>query len=312
MLASSIPAKFPVVWGVNATSSYIRVIPTTTADPTAASLSLGWPPDTGTPTGSGGTPPDIRDENGILNEIVAWVQWLNAGGPVFYDGTFSTAIGGYPKGTVLDNALNNAAFWISTADNNSSDPDTGGANWIGYTPVNKAVVDSGTANALAVTLTTGETSLAQLTGKPIWIIKSSSANTGASVLAVNGLTGTAIQYADGTAIGSGDLPASEPFQVMYDGMVFILQSLTGATQIGNLGGGLVRGGVTGTVTGAGGTGSTSFATAFPNSCTAVVITALSSSGSAQARDRVTTISASGFTLQNNGNNSAFYYVAFGK
>jgi hypothetical protein len=133
MKAANIPAKFALPFAENATSGYIRTIPTTTVDPNAASLSLGFPPNTAVPVAAGGTPPNIEDFNGVLNQTSAWDQWFSAGAPVFYDGTFSTAIGGYPKGTVLSNVSTNGAFWISTVDDNTTNPDTGGANWSGYT-----------------------------------------------------------------------------------------------------------------------------------------------------------------------------------
>jgi len=128
MEASQIPVKFPVVWASGASSSYTRAIPTTTSTPGAASLTLGFPPITFTDEAAGGVPLDGRDENGILNQLSAWAQWQNMGGPVTYDGTFSTAIGGYPKGAWLMTAAG-GGWWISLVDNNTSDPDTGGANW---------------------------------------------------------------------------------------------------------------------------------------------------------------------------------------
>jgi hypothetical protein len=129
MLASSIPAKFPVVWASSAGAGYIRAIPTTPpVQVGAASLQLGFPSITFTDVAAGGVFPFGADENGILNQITAWSQWQNAGASVTYDAAFSTAIGGYPSGAVLYAAAGNA-WWLSTADNNTSDPDTGGANW---------------------------------------------------------------------------------------------------------------------------------------------------------------------------------------
>jgi hypothetical protein len=133
MQDSNIPPKFPILWGSGANPLYIRPIPETTATPTAASLQLGFPPATATPVNAGGTPPDIRDFNGILDQLSAWCQWFSAGGPVGYDGTFSTSIGGYMKGTVLAAASGLGNFWLSLVDNNTSDPDTGGGNWQAFT-----------------------------------------------------------------------------------------------------------------------------------------------------------------------------------
>ena len=128
MQDSNIPSKFPLIFGVNASGADIRPIPTTTSDPNAASLSLGFPSAIFVPVGAGGSPPDGRDFNGILNQLSAWCQWLSAGGPLTYDGTFSAAIGGYANGAVIQAAV--GGFWQSTVDNNTSDPDTGGDNWV--------------------------------------------------------------------------------------------------------------------------------------------------------------------------------------
>lgn len=129
MDAADTPLKFPLTFGANATTSYIRQIPQTSSDPTAASLSLGFPPATGTPVAGGGTPPDIRDENGILAQLSAWAQWQSAGGPNYYDSVFSAAIGGYPAGAVLSAVGSIGAYWISTVDDNTTNPDALGAGW---------------------------------------------------------------------------------------------------------------------------------------------------------------------------------------
>lgn len=128
MQISSVPLKFQLPFGAGAASGYIRSVPLTSSDPTAASLTLGFPPDTFVPVGSGGTPPNGEDFNGILNQISAWAQWQAAGSPVRYDSAFATAIGGYPQGAVLASATT-GNLWISLVDNNTSNPDMGGAGW---------------------------------------------------------------------------------------------------------------------------------------------------------------------------------------
>ena len=132
MLVASIPAKFGFAWGYGASGTYLRAVPQITATPGAASLQFGYPPITFIPTGGGGIPPDGADENGILNQITLWLQWLAAGGPIGYDATFSSNVGGYPLGATLANASTAGLFWISTVDGNTTDPDTGGAGWTAY------------------------------------------------------------------------------------------------------------------------------------------------------------------------------------
>lgn len=129
MQTSGIPSKFPIPFAKNATAGFIRAIPQTSGDPAAASLDLGFPPATATPVGAGGTPPNVQDENGILNQLSAWCQWLSAGGAAPYDGTFSTAIGGYPLNAIVLSAVTPGLWWLSTAENNTTDPDAGGAGW---------------------------------------------------------------------------------------------------------------------------------------------------------------------------------------
>lgn len=133
MLSSGIPAKFPIIWGASA--AYINAIPTTSQigiNNGFASLPDGFVPLNQTPVAAGGVPPRIQDLNGILNELSAWSQWYQAGGPLPYDSTFQSAVGGYPKGAVVGSVTTAGTWWRSTADNNTTNPDTGGAGWVNF------------------------------------------------------------------------------------------------------------------------------------------------------------------------------------
>jgi hypothetical protein len=132
MQDSNIPTKFPIPWANGAGSPYINPVPTPSQQGIkngAASLTDGFPPNCFIAYAAGGAGPFGADTNGILNQITAWLQWAQAGGPITYDGTFQAAIGGYPKGTVIASGTTAGLLWLSTVDNNTSDPDTGGANW---------------------------------------------------------------------------------------------------------------------------------------------------------------------------------------
>jgi hypothetical protein len=137
MLISGIPYKFTYVWGVNASApQYLTTpIPATSTSP-AASQQLGFPPATANPSG---TPPNINDFNGIFNYLSLWSQWQQAGSPVVYDSTFSANVGGYPQNALLASSLYAGVLWISTIDNNLTDPDTGGANWTQYPARGEAI-----------------------------------------------------------------------------------------------------------------------------------------------------------------------------
>lgn len=118
-------------------------IPVTTATPGRASLTEGFPALNRTPIASGGIPPDGTDMNGILFEVSAWSRWTSAGAPVVFDAAFSTAVGGYPRCSVLTNdALNGQ--WFSLVNNNTNDPDTTGTGWMNLMPQVAAITATGT------------------------------------------------------------------------------------------------------------------------------------------------------------------------
>jgi len=132
MQSTNIPTKIPLPFAYAATGSYIATIPTASQIGVTngkASLHDGFPPLTFTPISTGGVPPFGADFNGILNEITAITQWQQAGGFFPYDSAFSTTVGGYPKGAVILSSSFNG-FWLSSTENNLTNPDTGGAGWV--------------------------------------------------------------------------------------------------------------------------------------------------------------------------------------
>lgn len=94
-----------------------------------ASYPDGFPPLTRTPISAGGVPPYGTDMNGVLFDISNAARWSAAGAPYKYDATFSASIGGYPRGAILSNSVGDG-FWQSIVENNTSNPDSGGAGWI--------------------------------------------------------------------------------------------------------------------------------------------------------------------------------------
>jgi hypothetical protein len=133
MQSANIPVKITVTWGASAPAgdiTYPMPVPSQISiTPGRASFTDGFPPDNFLPPGGGGVPPFGQDFNGIVSQITRWTQWQNAGAQILYDPSFSSAVGGYPKWAMLANAATPGLFWVSTVENNTSDPDTGGANW---------------------------------------------------------------------------------------------------------------------------------------------------------------------------------------
>lgn len=128
MQASNAPAKIQTPFANAGDKQAIPVASQIGITDGRASYTDGFPPLTRTPIVAGGVPPFGTDMNGILNAVTAIQKWQSAGGSFAYDGSFSTAVGGYPKGAVLARAGYDG-FWISTTDNNTANPDTGGAGW---------------------------------------------------------------------------------------------------------------------------------------------------------------------------------------
>ena len=96
-----------------------------------ASFTDGFPPLTRTPIVAGGVPPFGTDMNGILYALSLIQQWQSAGGLFKFDSAFAAAIGGYPRGAMIQRA-DGSGFWLCTTDNNTANPDTGGAGWSAF------------------------------------------------------------------------------------------------------------------------------------------------------------------------------------
>ncbi|EMK7708087.1 hypothetical protein V9T08_004144, partial [Yersinia enterocolitica] len=130
MNRSDEPAKQPVPFGVNGQREVIE--PDTPPGDNSASYNLGFPPITMILKAAGGLPPKGQDMNQILFELSALSRWFSAGAIASYDSTFSTAIGGYPKGAeVLGSDF--VTRYFNTVDANTSNPNTGGAGWFNLT-----------------------------------------------------------------------------------------------------------------------------------------------------------------------------------
>lgn len=144
MQNSDVFAKFPIPFAEAAGADFIRSIPTASQIGViagAASLHDGFVPLNATPLGSGGIPPDIKDMNGILYEISGWSRWLQAGGPVYFDAAFCTAIEGYPAGAVIMSATTIGTLWVNSTENNTTNPDAGGAGWTALLPMPATLSD---------------------------------------------------------------------------------------------------------------------------------------------------------------------------
>ena len=139
MLRVNIPIKMPTPFANSAKSGYVRPIGNPSLigkNDGAASYTDGFPPLNFIPVAAGGVPPFGADMNGILNQVTQWEQWMQLGGPIRYDSVFQNSVfpGGYPAEARVGSNTTTYLIWQSTADNNTTNPDTGTqVNW--QTPV---------------------------------------------------------------------------------------------------------------------------------------------------------------------------------
>lgn len=283
MQLSDEPSKIPTPFANGGVRNVVPVASLIGITDGAASFTDGFPPLTMTDPGAGGVPPDGRDFNGAFYALSAAIRWNQAGGRPTYDSAFSTAVGGYPIGSVLQ-AADQSGFWISTANNNTNNPDTGGANWIPLLFLGSTAQALGSVN---VTLTNLQAAKPIITLSGVlsanvnlvlpawakqWLVVNNTS--GSFVVSAKTASGTPVAlqpgsnylYGDGTNIlstavvttqsfTSGQVLASNGYQKMPGGLILQWGSFTfGDVSIGTPG-------LTGSVTFSAVTG-----LAFPSAC----------------------------------------------
>lgn len=122
----SIPVKITTPW---ATSGLKNTIPAT-ANPLLglAGYDQGFPAINMTPKTAGGIPPFGQDFNGAFFAVTEALRYLETGALFPYDSTFSTAVGGYPLGSLVQ-MTDGSGLWRNTSANNTTNPETFGAGW---------------------------------------------------------------------------------------------------------------------------------------------------------------------------------------
>lgn len=132
MKLSDVPSKITVPFATLAGVGYISAIPTTpSGTPGRASFEQGFPPENFNPVSAGGVPPFGQDFNGLHNQETGWNRWQATGRAFLpYDASFQTAVGGYPRGSIVESLVENLLFYVSTVDDNVTNPDNGGAGWL--------------------------------------------------------------------------------------------------------------------------------------------------------------------------------------
>lgn len=215
------PRKIPLPFADSAGGAYItNPIPTSSQIGISngrASFETGFVPLNFVPISAGGVPPFGADFNGLLYQVTAGLRWLQAGGPIPYDATFVTEIGGYPQGAIIASATTLGLLWISEVDGNTTNPDAGGSDWISA-PIGNSRTRLA-ANVNFYVATTGSDSNNGLTaGTPFLTIQKA-----ASVIQngydLNGYVAT-INIAAGTYTAGAVINSSVPGAVSPGSIIF--------------------------------------------------------------------------------------------
>jgi hypothetical protein len=170
------------------------------------------------PEVSGGKPPFGQDVNGILNALSAHIFAQQAGQLYNYSSDVSTAIGGYPVGTMLE-STDGVTVWFNILADNTSDPDANGAGWVpmfnyGYTT--KAV----TGGTVTLTRLEARRGVIVLTGTLVSNLQVVLPNTLQTWLIVNSTTGsftTTVRTLAGTGVTVSQGGFGSPLGVYGDG-----------------------------------------------------------------------------------------------
>ena len=212
MQRSQLAVKFALPFAANAgAGDNAYPIPVGSQTGGRASLNDGFPPPTFVPIASGGIPPWGEDMNGILYQSTAWLQSLQAGAAISYDSAFQTAIGGYPQGAIIESAVYVSLKWVSTTDNNTTNPDTGGAGWLNW-PFVFYALDGGAVNALTATY---PLPLAAIPiGTVIWVNPANTSTITTPSLAINGGAPVTLTTPLAAPLAGGALVQGIPAQIM--------------------------------------------------------------------------------------------------
>lgn len=149
MKSSEIPKKIAFPFAVNGKKNSIPE--EKGAESNSATYKSGFPEITMTPAAAGGLPPFGQDMNGILFDVSGNSRWYMAGMFATFDPVFSAAVGGYPKGAVLQGS-DKSRFFISLIEDNTDDPNAESTQWQSFFPeAPKAVrIDRGVIKGLRI------------------------------------------------------------------------------------------------------------------------------------------------------------------
>jgi hypothetical protein len=145
-MAITRPTNLTKPFADSAGAGYVRTVPEPSQisiTPGAASLTDGFPPLNFLDSTAGGVPMSGQDLNGILKILSQHIAFAGSGGKYRFDAALSTAIGGYPVGTVLQNDAGTQEYINNTAGNTTnfnSTPSSIGVTWMPHAGVKQRMI----------------------------------------------------------------------------------------------------------------------------------------------------------------------------
>jgi len=151
MAGAPTPVLILEAFASGAGSTYVTSpIPQASQQPNPrASYTDGFPPQT---VGATGTPPDVRDVNGVLKDLSSNIVALTAGQFNQFNAAVATQNGGYAVGAIVV-AADGSGWWVNLVNANTNNPDiaAAGSGWVPLDQYGVAAI-AGLTNA-NVTLT---------------------------------------------------------------------------------------------------------------------------------------------------------------
>lgn len=216
MQTSGLPTRMPVPFADSGAKNVIPVPSQIPFTPGLASFTDGFPPATRTPIAAGGVPPYGLDFNGILNAITTAVRWSNAGGRYAFDAAFSSGIGGYPKGALIARSGYDG-YWQNVVENNTANPDTGGAGWVPFNGQGSDYgIDAGSINSYAVAYSPA---VVTLTDGMVLKFKAGTSNSGPSVFTANSLPAKTLLGPSLQALQGGEIVANGDVWIQWNSSI---------------------------------------------------------------------------------------------
>lgn len=235
-MAAPQPPFIPEAFANDANPLNRNVIPANPLTAQRASFSLGFPPQTMQPVVAGGKPMLGPDMNGTLFMLSSHIFYQQSGQPYRWNADVAVAIGGYAAGTLLG-STDTVTLWFNIVNNNSTDPDAGGAGWVPMFSYGVSVLPPTTGGIVTLTAAQASKSVIVVTGALSANLQLVLPNSLRRWLIVNSTTGaftTTVKTAAGTGVAVSQGGFTAPVEVYGDGtnLYNVVAPLTIPTDVG--------------------------------------------------------------------------------